>query len=450
MKKSTPYPEHFSIKYTRLIFMVVFLLATLQSCKKDHDNPAPPTPIPPPLAMQVISGNNQMGFPYRALMDTIIIKITPKNANDRKGYSYNLDYSTGSNPQHFVSGSNDDYIIRIIWTMSGDAVGVQRLKVRLYGNCPNPYDNSCQALDSVEVMATVNNRPWVKVFGNTSSGNFRDMYFTDAMNGIAVSDFNTGLAATSDGGVTWNFVNNGRLDFYELEFCNKDTGLAVQNNTYAYFTNDGGKSFQSATWTPPITGPASSLDFCMVNRDVIYAVGSLGKITKTVDGGKNWTTYAGFNFINRMRSVTCPSANTCYACGEAAKIVKTNDGGNSWREQQVLLNNNLQKVYFIDDNFGFAAGQYGALVRTTDGGNNWTVIPTRLTFDIIEIRFFNRNLGFIVSYYGEIAKTTDGGLTWKLIVGSGYGISGLNKAFIKDSTVAFALQNQYIFKYDLQ
>jgi photosystem II stability/assembly factor-like uncharacterized protein len=295
----------------------------------------------------------------------------------------------------------------------------------------------------------MNNRPWVKVNGNANSVYFRDMFFSDAMNGIAVGDFNPGQAVTSDGGVTWNFVNTVRTDYYQLEFCNKDTGLVVVTNNYAYFTNDGGKSFQSGPWTPPIAGHLSSSDYFMVNRDVIYSVGSPGKITKTVDGGKSWTTYAGFNFINRLKSITCPGANTCYACGEAAKIVKTSDGGNSWKEQPVLLNNNLEKVFFIDNNFGFAAGQYGALVRTTDGGNNWTIIPTRLRFDIIEIRFFNRDLGFIVSYSGEIAKTTDGGLTWQTVVGNSYGVSSLNKAFIKDPTVAFALGNQGIVKYDL-
>src|SRR5690606_26715544 len=127
---------------------------------------------------------------------------------------------------------------------------------------------------------------------------------------------------------------------------------------------------------------------------------------------------------------------------------KTTDGGKTWNTQEILLNNYLNKIYFLDKDYGFSAGQYGVLVKTIDGGENWEIIETGLMFAIIEIYFYNKDLGYIVSTTGEIGKTTDGGLTWELINKSSYGVYDLNKAIFKDNTI-LGLQGGSIYKYIL-
>ncbi len=426
------------------------------SCKKnDHANS---TPILRPSKIEIISGNNQVGYPNKPLTDSILIKITPKNAADIAEYRYLFRSDDKGEVSANVSVINGIYYISALWTLgtTGPGEPTQRTTLLLYGNCSTPYvdPNTCTLLDSVVINATINYNRWSLVFDpsgtSTGPGEFWDMHFSDVMNGIAIGDFKTGLATTTDGGSTWTMSNTIRNDLYKLSFSSNDTGLAIVTSNYALFTNDGGRSFIAGPWTPPIIGQGQSADYFMLNRDTIFSVGVSGSISKTIDGGQSWTKYPGFTFINNLFSITCTSKDVCYACGEAGKIVKTVDGGTNWNEQDVLLNNRLRKVYFLDDNFGFAAGEGGSLARTEDGGNSWAIIKTRLNFTIIEIRFFSNTSGYIVSTGGEIARTTDGGLTWQIIVEDNYGVNTLNKALVKNPTLVYALQGEAIYKYDIK
>jgi photosystem II stability/assembly factor-like uncharacterized protein len=452
MRAFTFFYEQYKRKSHISFFLIIVSLILLPGCKKDDTPSNPGTTIPPPLSMQVISGNNQVGYPVRALTDTIIIKVTPKNVTDIDSYSYFFKSAvTGSQARANTEVSNGEYLIKVIWTL-GASTNPQQMTVLLYGNCNNLFTGNCKPLDSVILKATVNGKQWTKVYADNSGiigpGAFWDIHFSDQSHGVAVGDFKTGQAVTNDGGNSWSFVPSIRDDYFELSFSNKDTGLVIVTNNYAYFTVDGGNSFTAGVWSPPTVGHRSSTDYFMVNRNLIYSVGNQGAIARSINGGQSWTKYTGFTFINGINSITCPDANTCYACGQIAKIIKTSDGGNSWTEQTVLMNNNLRKIYFFDKDFGFAGGQLGALVRTTDGGAHWSTIQTGLRFDIIDIRFFSNTNGYIVSNAGEVAKTYDGGLTWKKAVADNYGVYDLTRAFIKDSTAIFGLQWQNIFKYD--
>jgi len=440
------------MKQLPLALLLIFLL--LQSCKKDDDTTGnTPPSILPPTEMVIVSGNNQIGYPNSVLTDSIIIKIIPRKPEDINSYSFLFKPFNGSTIYTSTSVVNGVYYVKAAWTLSNSLLP-QQTTFFLYGNCTNPYSTACTPLDSLQVNATVNGRQWTKVYadnsGVTSSGAFWDIHFTDALHGIAIGDFKTGLFKTQDAGATWTVAPNSRNDLYQLSFADNNTGLVTVTNNWAYFTNDGGNTFVSGPWTPPLVGHLSSADFFMVDRNTIYSVGRNAGIVKSVDGGQSWTQYPGFNFVNWFNAITCIGKDTCYACGEAAKIVKTTNGGVTWKEQNVLLNNYLKTVYFLNADFGFMAGQYGALIRTTDGGNNWAIIKTGLRFDILDIRFFGNNTGFIVSSGGEIAKTTDGGLSWQVIVRDNYGVNSLNKALIKDATIVFGLQSQNIFTYDLR
>lgn len=443
---------HFFLKANLgLLLIMVLPCLLIISCKKN--NPAESsTPIAPPSKIEIISGNNQVGYPNRPLADSIVIKITPASATDVGAYSPFISVSLNS----YVATSvvNGAYYVKFLWELAG-APQNQQLKFSLYANCngQSGSQNTCIFLDSITVYATIDTNRWQPVFTSTSGsgpGEFWDIHFSDVMNGIVIGDCNTGLAKTTDGGATWNYVNAIRNDFYHLAFSGADTGLAIVTNNFAYFTTDGGLTFTTAPWTPPIMGHLSSMDYLMVNRKTIFSVGLLGNIEKSTDGGQSWIKYTGFNFINQLVSITCSSGTTCYACGEAGKIIKTTDGGNTWKEQETYINNFLRKIYFMNDNFGFAAGEKGALVRTEDGGNTWTSINSGLHFDVIEIHFFSNTMGYIVSTGGEIAKTTDGGLTWKTVVTDNYGVYTLNKVYFKDPTLVYGLQGQAIYKFNLK
>ena len=65
---------------------------------------------------------------------------------------------------------------------------------------------------------------------------------------------------------------------------------------------------------------------------------------------------------------------TGYAVGDSGVILKTYDAGTNWLEQQSGTSLKLNKVYFIDLDFGFIVGDSGIILRTTTGGEPATLV----------------------------------------------------------------------------
>lgn len=78
----------------------------------------------------------------------------------------------------------------------------------------------------------------------------------------------------------------------------------------------------------------------------------------------------------------------------------------------------LRKIYFIDHLRGWAAGDSGIIIHTSDGGLNWRIQDSKTTEDIEDIFFLNENLGWALSWdittqFGTyIHRTADGGNNW--------------------------------------
>ncbi|MCX6150069.1 MAG: YCF48-related protein [Ignavibacteriales bacterium] len=159
------------------------------------------------------------------------------------------------------------------------------------------------------------------------------------------------------------------------------------------------------------------------------AVGDLGTVIKTYDGGKNWDVqhHAGGTDID-LYSVHFTDTLNGWACGgiwwmEKNVLLKTTDGGKKWEELETGNTLPLNAVYFVDADTGFVVGEDGIVLRTTDGGSSWDIrnmndyIGGYLdVFRLLAITFTDKQNGFIVGsgYYGnQIYKTTDCGKTWQ-------------------------------------
>jgi len=124
------------------------------------------------------------------------------------------------------------------------------------------------------------------------------------------------------------------------------------------------------------------------------------QITKTMDGGKTFTTI--FNSSNEFyfNSIDCQpdSSEWCCAVGEGfqdstvpgARIHCTMDGGSSWNQTYFMAGNStkqfsLMEIRFTTNNDVWALGsELGEVMPTTwflssaDGGKTWTKDPTSL------------------------------------------------------------------------
>ncbi len=429
------------------VYILLFVLASF-GCKKEEVNPPAPTQ-PEPLAVpkiNVIRGNNQVGFASHYLSDSIVFEIVPPKPEDIEKYSYSFSTSHPPLTMFNLSAIRDGkWYISVAWKL-GNKYEKQELTFYLKEKCQNfTFTDTCRKLDSVKLSVPVK-QPWIKIF-NGDPWTLYDMHFSGSSSGIAVGDlpFTPGYLKTEDGGNTWSYLEHRRNDIYQLSFSGADTGIAVLTNNWAMFTYDGGKSFFTADWTPPFVGHQSSADYFMYSGREMLSISRSGGIARTENAGKSWTTYGRFTFHTALNDITC-MGDTCYACGSIGKVILSRDRGRTWIEKEILLNNDLRVMAFVDDKLGFAGGTYGSLIRTTDGGNNWQLITTGMRFTIVGIHFISALSGYIVSSAGEIARTVDGGRSWTLINRDSYGVFQLNKVFLRGNTI-LGLQVGSIFKY---
>lgn len=71
---------------------------------------------------------------------------------------------------------------------------------------------------------------------------------------------------------------------------------------------------------------------------------------------------------SHIESVFALDANIAYAVGELGLILYTNDGGNIWSSQTSGTNSYLNSVYFVNNSVGYTVGFMGAILFTNNGG----------------------------------------------------------------------------------
>ena len=165
---------------------------------------------------------------------------------------------------------------------------------------------------------------------------------------------------------------------------------------------------------------------CFVDAEHGWAVGGLGTILHTSDGGSTWKEQtSGTNFLledvvflDRKRGWAVggwPRDYDVAIYGGMGVILATDDGGNTWRHQLDAAAGWLSAVCFLDPSNGWAVGEYGIVMRTQDGGNTWTQmrnVPTPAWLH--DVHFVDRQRGWAVGHYETVLKTEDGGQTWTL------------------------------------
>lgn len=105
---------------------------------------------------------------------------------------------------------------------------------------------------------------------------------------------------------------------------------------------------------------------------------------------------------NNQSSSTTPPVNTTPV-----------DTLNSWVPGgSVGGTNNLQDIWFVDNQKGFIAAPT-QLFSSSDGGLNWTAIPNTSAFSLINLQFLDELNGFAQGS-NQIESTTDGGLHWSI------------------------------------
>jgi photosystem II stability/assembly factor-like uncharacterized protein len=278
----------------------------------------------------------------------------------------------------------------------------------------------------------------------------RGVAFVNVDTGVAVG-YNGTLLRTTNGGFNWDSINTGvSYNFFSVCFPSKQIGYVTGNNGVIK-TIDGG-----INWSVSING-GKYLDAFFLNNDTGYAVGAMGKIKKTTNGGSNWTdisissqdmisvffnnpdtgyvvtagwtdaisktidgginwTDAHPNTIAEYASIYFTSNDTGYVSSTGAidhNILKTTDAGATWTTIYTMPSHGLYSLKFPTSNIGYAAGGYqnsSIMLKTIDAGANWVTQNINTTDPLFDCFFLTQDLGYAVGMNGTIVKTTNGGV----------------------------------------
>ena len=163
-------------------------------------------------------------------------------------------------------------------------------------------------------------------------------------------------------------------------------------------------------WQNPYPQSNTLMQVRFINQNTGYACGYNGIVTKTTNGGNNWTVFnTGFNYGNAFGGrFACPDANNIWVVGYG-RILHSSNGGNNWISTTTAGDN--RDVFFVNSNTGWILNvSSGYIQRTTNGGTSWVY---KGSAGVSRFVFVNENLGFgFTPTSGYIAKTTNGGDSW--------------------------------------
>jgi photosystem II stability/assembly factor-like uncharacterized protein len=236
---------------------------------------------------------------------------------------------------------------------------------------------------------------------------------------------------TTDAGITWDSLSTrlaGR--FFQMRFANSRIGYAVGELGAIHKTVDGGSNWISvhgiaradfedakrAYQKTRIT--LNAVQFA--NADVGWAVGDSGRIIKTVDGGANWVSQASHHTL-RMYGLHVFDSNTAIAFGDQDVLLKTVDGGAHWVSKEMGgLERSFRNAFFLDGMNGYLVGLGSTILKTSDAGETWT-IKADGSHGLYDVAFKDSLTGLAIGSWtipnsprgaGLVLKTTDGGETW--------------------------------------
>jgi photosystem II stability/assembly factor-like uncharacterized protein len=157
-----------------------------------------------------------------------------------------------------------------------------------------------------------------------------------------------------------------------------------------------------------------------------FVAGDNGKFVYTMDGGKNWQKQFVYTEDNINEIYFRNDDNGYVVAGK--KLFITSDGGRSWREEIIYKPGTFKNgtpeflsVRFADKKRGVIVGSVlnkadrvidSLVMRTEDGGETWNRIVVPFKDELYHLDFVDKNRGWIVGDMGMILTTNDGGLNW--------------------------------------
>ncbi|MBS1870238.1 MAG: hypothetical protein JSS99_11290 [Actinobacteria bacterium] len=182
-------------------------------------------------------------------------------------------------------------------------------------------------------------------------------------------------------------------------------------------TTDGGRSW--STGNVPTT--ADLLDVAFPTTAVGYALDVDGGLFRTDNAGATWKTL-GTGSTRRPRALLAPSAGSVLVVGPQG-IRRSDDAGETFGQVRASAVLRARLTGAAAARSGHAIFAWGptALVRSSDRGRTWTALPrpVRTRPAIRQASFANARVGLVLDASGRVWRTTSAGRSWRLLTAVG-------------------------------
>nr|WP_075349996.1 YCF48-related protein [Algoriphagus marinus] len=218
------------------------------------------------------------------------------------------------------------------------------------------------------------------------------------------------IIRTIDGGISWKeypITFEGKLK--DVDFWDKDLGVAVGENGLIFRTSDGGGNWIKIS--PPTTSNLLSIAFS--NSTKIIAIGENGLIFRSEDAGQTWSSILSGSNLN-LNDLFVVNQDTAFVASNEGKILRTYDGGLQWISINSGQSQNLKGITFSTALIGYAVGDQGTILKTINGGESWTAAPSNVTTELRKVSISPIDIR-IITIVGENAtalRSTNSGASF--------------------------------------
>ena len=209
-----------------------------------------------------------------------------------------------------------------------------------------------------------------------------------------------------------------KVDAPAIERRDNYVSLAVPAPDLVWAAGTGGKVVQSRnggkSWVSQPTGtPHNLLGIAAWDPQHAAAVGNLGTIIVTADGGERWTaaTVPESSNPNKLFRVRIFDG-VAWTVGEFGALLRSTDQGVTWSRALPEKDRAWNDVFFLGRQ-GWLVGEFGTLMKTADGGETWNEVATPNQVSLMSVAFRDALHGVAVGLSGTIMVSADGGETWR-------------------------------------
>lgn len=146
-----------------------------------------------------------------------------------------------------------------------------------------------------------------------------------------------------------------------------------------------------------------------------WAVGHLGTLLRTTDGGETWSRLdAGLDRESVLLDVLFVSPSEGFAVGAYGLFLYTDDAGLTWTRSDPQPDQyHFNQIARTPDGALFLVGEAGTLLRSRDGGQNWDPVPPPYEGSLFGLVALADGQLLVHGLRGHVFRSNNGGAGWQ-------------------------------------